>query len=94
LKSGANKIHGSAFGFMHSANLDAVSSWNKLDAIQDPNPLDKAAYLKLNETLSDWGGGFGGAIVKDKLFYFGSFERYMQSEWNLGLFRAPFPPVR
>jgi len=91
LKSGANKIHGSAFGFMHSANLDAESSWNKLDAIQDPNPLDKAAYLKLNETLSDWGGGFGGAIVKDKLFYFGSFERYMQSEWNLGALKNIIP---
>lgn len=91
LKSGANKIHGSAFGFMHSANLDAVSSWNKLDAIQDPNPLDKAAYLKLDETLSDWGGGFGGAIVKDKLFYFGSFERYMQSEWNLGALSRTVP---
>jgi hypothetical protein len=82
LKSGANKYHGSLFGFMHSADLDAESAWNKLDAIQDPN--NRNAYLKLNETLSDWGGGFGGALIKDKLFYFGSFERYMQSMWNLG----------
>jgi hypothetical protein len=82
LKSGANKIHGSAFGFMHSANLDAESSWNRLAAIL--LPANKKADLTLNETLSDWGGGFGGAIVKDKLFYFGSFERYMQSMWNLG----------
>ncbi len=82
LKSGANHYHGSLFGFMHSADLDAESAWNKLDAIQDPT--NKNAYLTLNETLSDWGGGFGGAIIKNKLFYFGSFERYMQSEWNLG----------
>lgn len=82
MKSGANKIHGSAFGFMHSSSLDAVSAWNKLDAIQ--SPANKNAYLTLNETLSDWGGGFGGAIIKDKLFYYGSFERYMQSEWSLG----------
>jgi hypothetical protein len=82
LKSGTNQPHGSLFGFMHSADLDAESSWNKLDAIQDP--ANKNAYLTLNETLSDWGGGFGGALVKNKLFYFGSFERYMQSEWNLG----------
>ena len=82
LKSGANKYHGSLFGFMHSAGLDAESAWNKYDAINDP--ANKNAYLKLNETLSDWGGGFGGALIKDKLFYFGSFERYMQSMWNLG----------
>jgi len=36
LKSGANKYHGSLFGFMHSAGLDAESAWNKYDAINDP----------------------------------------------------------
>jgi len=29
--------------------------------------------------------------VKDKLFYFGSFERYMQSEWNLGALSRTVP---
>jgi hypothetical protein len=89
LKSGANKMHGSAFGFMHSASLDAVSAWNKLDAIQ--SPANKDAYLKLNETLSDWGGSFGGAIIKDKLFYYASFERYMQSMWNMGALSRTVP---
>lgn len=82
MKSGANQIHGSAFGFMHSTDLDALSASNKLAAINDP--ANKSAYLKLNDSLSDWGGGFGGALIKDKLFYYGAFERYMQSMWGLG----------
>ena len=84
LKSGANKIHGSAFGFMHSTGLDAVSANGKLSATTAPLPAIKAADLALNESLSDWGASFGGAIKKDKLFYYAAFERYMQSNWLLG----------
>ncbi len=82
MKSGANQIHGSLFGFMHSTDLDAISASNHLSAITDP--ANAASYLHKSDSLSDWGGSFGGAIIKDKLFYFGSFERYMQSMWNLG----------
>jgi len=82
MKSGANKIHGSTFGFMHSTNLDALSAANRLAAINDP--ANSNAYLRISDSLSDWGGGFGGAIKKDKIFYYGAFERYMQSMWGLG----------
>ncbi len=82
MKSGANQIHGSLFGFLHSPGLDAVSASNHLAAITDP--ANAAAYLHKADSLSDWGGSFGGAIRKDKLFYFVSFERYMQSMWSLG----------
>jgi hypothetical protein len=82
MKSGANQIHGSLFGYVHSTDLDALSASNKLAAIVDP--ANANAYLTLSDSLNDWGGSFGGAIVKDKLFYFGSFERYMQQMWSLG----------
>lgn len=82
MKSGANEIHGSLFGFLHSTDLDAVSAANHLAAINDP--ANAAAYLKISDSLSDWGGSEGGPIKKDKLFYFVAFERYMQSMWNLG----------
>ena len=83
LKSGANKIHGSAFGFMHSTDLDALSASNKLAALVN-DPANAKSYLTKSDSLSDWGGSFGGAIKKDKLFYYASFERYMQSMWTLG----------
>ncbi len=82
MKSGANQIHGSLFGFLHSTDLDALSASNKLAAIT--NPANANAYLTLSDSLSDWGGSFGGAIVKDKLFYYGAFERYMQQMWSVG----------
>ncbi|MGD0939866.1 MAG: TonB-dependent receptor [Terracidiphilus sp.] len=84
LKSGANQYHGSAFGFMHSVGLDAVSANGKLSALTAPFPATAAADLAVNESLSDWGSSFGGALKKDKLFYYGAFERYMQSNWLLG----------
>jgi len=82
MKSGSNQIHGSLFGFMHSTDLDAVSASNHLAAITDP--ANAKAYLKISDSLSDWGGSEGGAVKKDKLFYYVAFERYMQSMWNLG----------
>ncbi len=82
LKSGANEIHGSLFGFLHSTSLDALSASNHLGILTDP--ANAAAYARKSDTLSDWGGSVGGAIVKNKLFYYASFERYMQAMWSLG----------
>jgi hypothetical protein len=82
MKSGANQMHGSLFGFVHSTDLDALSASNKLAALTDP--ANAKAYLKISDSLSDWGGSEGGAIKKNKLFYFVAFERYMQSMWSTG----------
>lgn len=82
MKSGTNTTHGSLFGFMHSTSLDALSAANHLAIITDP--ANSAAYLRKSDTLSDWGGSFGGPILKNKLFYYVSFERYMQDIWSLG----------
>ncbi len=82
MKSGANKYHGSLFGYVHNTGLDALSDSNHLAAFNDP--ANASAYLKKSDSLSDWGGSFGGAILKDKLFYYGAFERYMQAMWSLG----------
>jgi hypothetical protein len=82
MKSGANQMHGSMFGFMHSTSLDALSASNHLSAVTDP--ANAAAYLRKSDSLSDWGGGIGGAVKKDKLFYYVAFERYMQSMWSTG----------
>jgi len=82
MKSGANQIHGSLFGFAHNTGLNSLSASNHLSAINDP--ANAAAYLRKSDSLSDWGGGFGGAIKKDKLFYYLAFERYMQSMWATG----------
>jgi hypothetical protein len=62
LKSGTNAVHGSAFGFGRDGVMDARNYFN--DA---PNP-------KLTRTLEQFGGSLGGAIIKDKAFFFGAYE--------------------
>ena len=62
LKSGTNKLHGSAFGFGRDGSLDARNFFNA-----DPSP-------KLTRTLEQFGGSLGGALVKDKAFFFGAYE--------------------
>ena len=62
LKSGTNKIHGSAFAFGRDGALDARNYFNA-----SPSP-------KTSRTLEQYGGSVGGAIVKDKAFFFGAYE--------------------
>ena len=59
-KSGANAVHGSLFEYLRNNALDAR---NFFDGV-------KKTPLRLNQ----YGGSLGGAIVKDKLFYFAAFE--------------------
>jgi Carboxypeptidase regulatory-like domain/TonB dependent receptor len=63
LKSGTNTIHGSAFAFGRDGEVfDARNYFNTPPAPQTPR------------TLEQFGGSFGGAIVKDKAFFFGTYE--------------------
>jgi hypothetical protein len=62
LKSGTNAIHGTAFIFGRDGALDARNYFNA-----DP-------ANKLPRTLEQFGGSFGGAIIKDKAFFFGAYE--------------------
>jgi hypothetical protein len=62
LKSGTNSLHGTAFGFGRDGALDGRNYFN--DA---PN-------AKLTRTLEQFGGSLGGAIIKDKAFFFGAYE--------------------
>lgn len=63
LKSGTNTIHGTAFGFGRESSLDAK------------NPFLTPAQPKAALNLDQEGGSIGGPIKKDKLFYFGTYER-------------------
>ncbi len=62
-RSGANEFHGTAFDYFRNDALDA-NNW-----FADENHLPKPA-----ERQNDFGGVFGGPIVKDKTFFFVSYE--------------------
>ncbi len=61
-KSGGNAFHGSAFEYIRRDALDAR------------NFFDGATKSKLS--LDQFGGSIGGPVIKNKLFFFGSYEQY------------------
>ncbi len=62
LKAGTNSLHGTAFAFGRDGAMDARNYFNATPAPKTPR------------TLEQFGGSFGGAIFKDKAFFFGAYE--------------------
>ena len=78
IKSGTNAIHGTAFAFGRDTAFDARNFF-------DPAPTPKAAI-----GLEQFGASFGGAIKKDKLFYFVNYEG---QRYNVADTLIATPPV-
>src|SRR5215510_2968378 len=64
-KSGTNEFHGSAFEFYNGDKLNANSFFNNAGALARPP-----------QTRHTYGGTLGGPILKEKLFFFGSYEKF------------------
>lgn len=67
-KSGTNDIHGSAFWFRNSDATQARDPFTQLAS----KPLPSAKW-------NQFGGSVGGAIIKNKLFYFGDYQGTRQA---------------
>jgi hypothetical protein len=63
-KSGGNAFHGSLFEYLRNDALDAANFFD--------NIIGQKAPLRLNQ----FGGSIGGPIVRDKSFFFFSYENY------------------
>lgn len=61
-KSGGNQFHGSLFEYLRRDRFDARNFFD--GATKSPLSLDQ------------FGGSIGGPIIKNKLFFFGSYEQY------------------
>ncbi len=61
-KSGGNQFHGSLFEYLRNEKLDSRNWFDR----------DFKSPLRLNQ----FGASLGGPIVKNKLFFFGSYEGY------------------
>ena len=83
-KSGTNELHGSAFEFMRNDNLDAAK-WED-NAFND----GQKAEFKRNQ----FGGSLGGPIIRDRTFFFGSFEGMREREGNTATYTVPSLALR
>src|SRR5438094_9823723 len=77
-KSGSNQFHGTAFEYLRNSVLDAADFFtNKNHGTK--NPLHRNQY----------GATFGGPILKDKTFFFGSWEGFRQVNPTVSSTRVP-----
>jgi len=77
LKSGTNTIHGTAYAFGRSDSFDARNYFN-------PGPQPKVPL-----DFKQFGATGGGAIIKDRLFYFVGYEGQRYSVGNSFVVTAP-----
>lgn len=78
-RSGSNQFHGDVFGYLRNRNFEAT---NPFSTVSNP------AYTRVQA-----GAAFGGPIVKDKTYYFFSYEITRRHEtgfsepwgWRVGL---------
>ncbi len=76
-KSGTNQLHGSAFEYHNDQHLNARNFF-----LQPNTAIPVGIY-------NNYGGTIGGPIVKNKLFYFGSFDGTNQKASGNGLYTVP-----
>jgi hypothetical protein len=82
-KSGTNQLKGSAFLFRTQDEFNANTFNNNANNLAKPN---------LSNSI--FGGTLGGPIVKDKLFFFGSWERYQGRRGQQQSFIVPTAAMR
>lgn len=78
-KSGSNNVRGSAFYLLRPQRLARGNEYT--DALQSQRLTALGIDATLAPTQQQFGGSIGGPIVKEKFFYFGSYEQQR--------FRAP-----
>ncbi len=72
LKSGTNSLHGTAFAFGRDG--DVFDARNYFNCASNPCAFSQSPSPKNPRTLEQFGASIGGPIIKDKAFFFGSYE--------------------
>jgi hypothetical protein len=72
-KSGGNAFHGDLFGFGEGGGLQAAN------ATASKRPTTTTTTVNTSH-LADYGGDLGGFIVKDKVWFFGAYDRVDQQD--------------
>lgn len=78
-KSGTNAFHGSVFWFHNDNHLNARN--NQDEVLVGGKPRFAKAPFRIE---NQFGGTFGGPIIKDKTFFFGSLQRWTDRQLGSG----------
>jgi hypothetical protein len=82
-KSGSNGFHGSAYEFLRNKQLNANDFFNNASGVARPPFVQ-----------NQFGANVGGRVIKDKLFWFQSYEGYRQRRGQSYLLSVPTAAYR
>jgi hypothetical protein len=85
-KSGTNAFHGSLFEFLRNDNLDAFKWEDKIK----PDVTPEKPEFKRNQL----GGSLGGPILRDRAFFFTSYEALRERQGKTDTFIVPSAAAR
>ncbi len=88
-KSGTNQLHGSLFEYHDDQHLKALNYFSKANPLADGSVSPKPLRI-----YNNYGGTIGGPIVKNKLFYFYSFDGTRQRDGAVGTYSVPTAAMR
>ena len=83
-KSGTNTFKGSAFEFFNNEKLNANPYYFGADASPPKLPIERQTF----------GGTLGGPILRNQLFFFGSYEGYIGRQNLFAFFNVPTAAMR
>jgi hypothetical protein len=86
IKSGTNQLHGSAFEY-HDNHHTKARPWAL-------TPINGVPQDKPKRVYNQFGGTLGGPIIKDRLFYFTSFEGTNDRQLGARLLTLPTAEMR
>ncbi len=77
-KSGSNNLHGDLFYFLRYPTLNALDPFTKYSALYNQSNPTIAAFLLTQPThqQQQFGGSAGGPFIKDRLFYFFTYDGF------------------
>ncbi|MCI0349020.1 MAG: carboxypeptidase regulatory-like domain-containing protein [Acidobacteriales bacterium] len=86
-KTGTNTFHGSAFYYNRDNNYGATNPFTRITTVQ--NGVSVVTAVKPKDKRHQMGGSLGGAIVRDKLFFFFSYDQQKRNFPGLAVADSP-----
>jgi Carboxypeptidase regulatory-like domain len=75
MRSGTNQLHGDLFEFIRNGGFGSAADYRILPSPTATPPLAQNTYKR-----NQFGGTVGGAIIKNKLFFFGGYQGTTQRQ--------------